>query len=144
MCGEAERSESRARGRARRVGRGSGGEIYRIFEIPVHSACRTRRLHFSTASIYLSLFSARTLLSAPTNTLALFPPLPFILDLTPLSRAFPLHPPSSRLSPSFSFQRRFGSANDSRFLNFAATCRQDTFPSCGPGRFPGKEHGGGN
>lgn len=26
-------------------------EIYRIFEIPVHSACRTRRLYFSPRSL---------------------------------------------------------------------------------------------
>lgn len=33
--------------RAERSVRGREDEIYRIFEIPVHSACRTRRLHFS-------------------------------------------------------------------------------------------------
>lgn len=55
VCGKPERCRSQAR-EGERGGKGCGGEIYRIFEILVHSACRTRRLHFSTASIYLILF----------------------------------------------------------------------------------------
>ena len=42
------------RGEERRE-QGREDEIYRIFEIPVHSACRTRRLHFSPRKPSLSL-----------------------------------------------------------------------------------------
>lgn len=44
--------------------------------------------------------------------------------------------PRRLVSPSFPLESRFGSANDSRFLNSAATCRQHAFPRCELGRFP--------
>ena len=60
----------REREREREGGGGEEDEIYRIFEIPVHSACRTRRLHFSrkpspSLSIYLSVCYVCLSLSSP-------------------------------------------------------------------------------
>ena len=87
--------EERERERGREGG--EEDEIYRIFEIPVHSACRTRRLHFSrkpspSLSIYLSVcYVCLSLFSPPPRFL-------FSAFLFPVS-AFP----SSPLRFSFSF-----------------------------------------
>lgn len=63
-CEERERERgTERRGERVKWGRGREDEIYRIFEIPVHSACRTRRLHFCARKPPLSFFaSPRSLL----------------------------------------------------------------------------------
>lgn len=157
VCAASLRGRSQAR-EGERGGKGCGGEIYRIFEILVHSACRTRRLHFSTASIYLILFfRSHFTLSVQRPPPSLFPLallyllfslllLSSILD-TPFTR-FPVTslPLPRRLVPlSFPLERWFGSANDSRFLNSVATCRHKmSFRGADPEEISEGEHSPGN
>lgn len=141
MCAARLRGRSQARRRARRVGlRGRDLSNFR----------NTRALGVSnqTPPFLYGLYLSRSFFPlapyfpfrpTPSPFVSTLPPFPALLSST----WHPFHalscytsPVPSHLSLSFPLERRFGSANDSRFLNSAATCRQVASPRCGPGRFP--------
>lgn len=120
MCAARLREVGAARERAERRTGSGGARFIEFSKYPCTRRCRTRRLHFSTPSIYLALFFffIRALL--------------FVLA----ALALPLRPSISTPAPSLRSSRRlflvsarapilFG--NDSRFLNFAATWKQVLF-----------------
>jgi len=122
VCDEAERQTRSKRGEPGGELGDSGARFIEFSKYPCTRRCRTRRLHFSTASIYLALpfsffFSSsfffllsRALLSAPAESSGAPPPSPLPLRSDTLSRALPFRPVPVAGSVA---------ANDSRFLNFA-------------------------
>lgn len=90
-----------------------GARFIEFSKYPCTRRCRTRRLHFSTASIYLVFFFHSNLTFRSGNFRS-----PFRLDSTPLSRSSRF--PYRRLPLVFRSSAGSVPANDSRFLNFAS------------------------